>query len=34
MLSAIPKKRELKLRQTILKGVYEDNLRIIGWEPL
>ncbi len=30
MFSAIPKKRELKLRQTILRGVYEDNLRIIG----
>jgi len=30
MISAIPNKRELKLRETILKGVYEDNLRIIG----
>lgn len=33
MLSAIPKKRALKLRQTILKGVYEDNLRILGKRP-
>jgi N-acetylmuramoyl-L-alanine amidase len=33
MLSAIPNKRELKLRQTILKGVYEDNLRIMGKRP-
>ena len=30
MWSAIPNKRELKLRQAILKGVYEDNLRILG----
>ncbi len=30
MFSAIPKKRELRLRQTILRGVYEDNLRITG----
>lgn len=30
MISAIPHKRDLKLRETILKGVYEDNLRIIG----
>lgn len=32
MISMIPRKRELKLRQTILRGVYEDNLRIIGKE--
>ena len=32
MISIIPGKRELKLRQTILRGVYEDNLRIIGKE--
>ncbi|MCL4475586.1 MAG: N-acetylmuramoyl-L-alanine amidase [Nitrospirae bacterium] len=30
MLSAFPKKKELRIRQTILRGVYEDNLRIIG----
>lgn len=29
----IPWKKELKLRQNILRGVYEDNLRIIGKEP-
>ncbi len=33
MFSAIPDKREFKLRQTILKGVYEDNLRTIGKRP-
>lgn len=30
MLSMIPKKRELRVRKSILRGVYEDNLRIIG----
>ena len=30
MLSMIPKKRELRVRKGILRGVYEDNLRIIG----
>lgn len=30
MLSMIPKKRELRVREGILRGVYEDNLRIIG----
>lgn len=33
MISMTPGKKELKLRQTILRGVYEDNLRIIGKEP-
>jgi N-acetylmuramoyl-L-alanine amidase len=30
MITMIAKKRELRVRRTILKGVYEDNLRIIG----
>ncbi|HWR57688.1 MAG TPA: N-acetylmuramoyl-L-alanine amidase [Thermodesulfovibrionales bacterium] len=30
MLSPILHKRELRLRRTILKGVYEENLKIIG----
>jgi N-acetylmuramoyl-L-alanine amidase len=30
MLAAFPKKKELRARQAILRGVYEDNLRIIG----
>lgn len=30
MVSALPKKKELRVRQTILRGVYEDNLRILG----
>lgn len=33
MLSIIYKRREIRLRQAILKGVYEDNLRIIGKAP-
>ncbi len=33
MLSMIPKKRELRVKETILRGVYEDNLRIIGKQP-
>jgi len=33
MLSIIPKKRELRVREAILRGVYEDNLRIIGKHP-
>lgn len=33
MLSIIHKKRELRRRKAILKGVYEDNLRIIGKYP-
>ena len=34
MLFMIPKKRELKVRKAILRGVYEDNLRIIGKNPV
>jgi N-acetylmuramoyl-L-alanine amidase len=30
MFSAIPKRRELKIREGILQGVYEDNLRTLG----
>lgn len=30
MISLFPKKKEFRLRQGILRGVYEDNLRIIG----
>jgi N-acetylmuramoyl-L-alanine amidase len=30
MISIFYKKRELRLKQAILRGVYEDNLRIIG----
>jgi N-acetylmuramoyl-L-alanine amidase len=30
MISLFPKNKELRLRQDILRGVYEDNLRIIG----
>lgn len=30
MISFFPKKKEFRLRQGILRGVYEDNLRIIG----
>lgn len=30
MISAIFRKKELRIRQGILKGVYEENLRIIG----
>lgn len=30
MISALLRKRELRIRQNILKGVYEDNLKIIG----
>jgi len=33
MLGMIPQKRELKVRKAILRGVYEDNLRIIGKHP-
>jgi N-acetylmuramoyl-L-alanine amidase len=33
MFYAIPKKKAVKLRQTILRGVYEDNLRILGKSP-
>ncbi|OGW40297.1 MAG: hypothetical protein A2Y97_09275 [Nitrospirae bacterium RBG_13_39_12] len=33
MISIFIKNRELRQRQTILKGVYEDNLRIIGKSP-
>ncbi len=30
MFSSVPKRKELRTRRTILRGVYEDNLRIIG----
>jgi N-acetylmuramoyl-L-alanine amidase len=30
MLHVFPKKRDLRARQAILKGIYEDNLRIVG----
>ncbi len=30
MLSSVAKKKELRARRTILRGVYQDNLRIIG----
>jgi N-acetylmuramoyl-L-alanine amidase len=33
MISTIFKKRELRLKETILKGVYEENLKIVGKEP-
>jgi N-acetylmuramoyl-L-alanine amidase len=33
MISVISRRKELRLRQTILRGVYEDNLRIIGKAP-
>lgn len=33
MIAINSRKRELRLRQAILKGVYEDNLRIIGRAP-
>lgn len=33
MISVFSRKREIKLRKNILKGVYEDNLRIVGKAP-
>ena len=30
MFSTIPKRRELKIKEGILRGVYEDNLKILG----
>jgi N-acetylmuramoyl-L-alanine amidase len=33
MISVFSKKREIRLRKNILKGVYEDNLRILGKAP-
>ncbi len=30
MISFFPRKKELRLRRDILRGVYEDNLRIVG----
>lgn len=33
MISVFLKKREIRLRNNILKGVYEDNLRIVGKGP-
>jgi N-acetylmuramoyl-L-alanine amidase len=33
MLFLSPKKRERKIRETILRGIYEDNLRMIGKHP-
>lgn len=33
MISAFSRKREIRLRKNILKGVYEDNLRILGRAP-
>jgi len=33
MISVFSRKRDIKLRKNILKGVYEDNLRIIGKAP-
>ena len=33
MISVFSRKREIRLRKNILKGVYEDNLRIVGKAP-
>jgi N-acetylmuramoyl-L-alanine amidase len=33
MISVFSRKREIRLRKNILKGVYEDNLRILGRAP-
>ncbi len=34
MLFMIPKKREIRVRKAILRGIYEENLRIIGKNPV
>ena len=34
MLPINSKRRELKAREAILRGVYEDNLKIIGKQPV